>query len=728
MVAVSAVVGLGLIRVWDPPPVEITRQKQFDWFQSLSPRDPQSLPITVVDIDDESLGAYGQWPWPRTLIAELVRRVATGGSAAIGFNIIFPEEDRTSPDQILRFYPDLQGDVRQSLSALPSHDEILADMIARTRVVLAESTNVERRARGAAEEAAPDGDAKAKVSWVTVGPDPKPRLFQLPGTTGNIAPLADAAAGLGNITLPPEWDGVIRRVPLIFRLGDELRPALAVEMLRVATGERTLAVKSNEAGLVGVIVGGLLAPTDAAGRAWLHYAPPDPARDVSARAVLDGTVEPGRFKGQLVLIGTTAVGLLDAKGTPIGDGMSSLEIQRQLLEVILSKRSLTRPEFVNFVELASILASAALMLFGIPGLRPIWGFVAGLPVLGGLAGGSWHLFEGSGILLDITYPAFANLILYTLFVSMRYAREEAQKREVRRAFAQYISPELVEQLAADTSRLNLGGQIRPMSILFSDIRGFTDLSEGLRDDPERLTAILNQYFTSMTDRILEYRGTIDKYMGDAIMAFWNAPVEDDEHGRHACEAALEMLDGLRKLNQKLEAEAVRSGHAFTPIDIGIGLNTGRCLVGNLGSEHRFSYSAVGDAVNLAARLESLSKVYGVTIIIGEETRALVPEFATLELDLVRVKGKQEAGRIYGLFGLPPVAATPEFKTLAEAHADLIAAYRLGDWAQAEEKLRRCRALESGHDRLYAHYAERIGRFRETPPPPDWDGVYATIAP
>jgi adenylate cyclase len=714
LVALGAVVALVALRLFDPAPVEIARHKQVDFLQGMSPRVNAGYPVVVVVIDDESLAAHGQWPWPRSMMAQIVDSVARSGALAIGFNIMFPEPDRTSPDQIARMFPGLGDEAVAALNALPSNDSVLADSFRRGRLVAAESVSL-----GTSGES----PGEPKTSLVTIGVDPRPSLLSLSGVTGNIPVLHEAATGIGNITLLPEWDGVIRRVPLILRHGESIRPSLALEMLRVATGEQTLAVKSDENGVTGVIIAGSLIPTDAAGRIWLRYAALDPARYVSAREILEGNVPASRFSGRLVLISATAAGLLDAKGTPIEDGMSSLEIQAQILEGVLSQSSLRRADFALMVELGAIVVSACLMFFGLPGIRPLWGFVASIPVVGGLAGGSWHLFTSSQMLLDVTYPAFANLILYTLFVSVRYVGEEAEKREVRRAFSQYLSPDLVKQLASDTKQLNLGGQIRPMSILFSDIRGFTDLSERLRDHPERITEILNRYFTSMTDRILEYRGTIDKYMGDAIMAFWNAPLDDEDHARHACEAALEMLDGLAKLNRKLEAEADERGVEFRPIDIGIGLNTGRCLVGNLGSEHRFSYSVVGDPVNLASRLEALSKRYGVKIIIGEDTRALVPDFAALELDLVRVKGKQQAVRIYGLLGLPGTEESGDFQRLAAAHERFLIAYRARDWDEARTQLASCRADRQDFSRLHALYEERIDHFTNNPPPLDWDGVF-----
>jgi len=296
---------------------------------------------------------------------------------------------------------------------------------------------------------------------------------------------------------------------------------------------------------------------------------------------------------------------------------------------------------------------------------------------------------------------------------------------VRDAFAQYLSPVLVEQLAKNPDQLKLGGEIKQMSILFSDIRDFAGISENFKDDPEGLTHIVNRFFTAMTDRILESGGTIDKYMGDAVMAFWNAPLDDDDHARHMCNAALDMLDGLKKLNKKLNDDATEQGKPFVNIDIGIGLNTGRCIVGNMGSDQRFMYSVIGDDVNLASRLEAQCRTYGVTIIVSEYTYEMANDLAVIELDLIRVKGKELASRIYALMGLPKLNEDEAFQALSGHHDGMLAAYRGQRWREARERIERCRIVGEPYrlGSLYDLYEQRVVEFEVTPPPPDWDGVY-----
>ena len=364
-----------------------------------------------------------------------------------------------------------------------------------------------------------------------------------------------------------------------------------------------------------------------------------------------------------------------------------------------------------------------LLVVLVPLVGAIWSLLVGCGVTAGLLGGSWYLYTQEKILLDAIYPAAAGFILYSVLTYMNYVREAAQRRQVRTAFAHYMSPALVEELARDPDRLTLGGEMRDMTLLFCDIRGFTAISELYKSDPQGLTTLINQFLTPMTDVILERHGTIDKYMGDCIMAFWNAPLDDNEHAKHACASALIMVTAVRELNDKRETEAKESGVEFLPINIGIGLNSGDCCVGNMGSEQRFDYSVLGDDVNLASRLEGQSKTYGVTIVVGENTHARAPEFAAIELDLIAVKGKQDAVRIYGLLGDEEHKASEGFKNLESKHNEMLAAYRDQQWQRARELVADCRKLNDQLGALYDLYDERITEHEANPPGADWDGVF-----
>jgi adenylate cyclase len=349
----------------------------------------------------------------------------------------------------------------------------------------------------------------------------------------------------------------------------------------------------------------------------------------------------------------------------------------------------------------------------------------------GLFGGSFYLFAEQSVLFDWSFPVFAGTLIYLLLIYLKYARTEKQRKLVAAQFSQYLSPVLVQQLQREPERLKLGGEIKTITMMFCDVRDFTTISERLRDDPQALTALVNRFLNTMTVAVLAQDGTIDKYVGDSLIAFWNAPVDVADHAARACRAALAMTKALARLNdeQKATAAAASAGAAATPLllAMGVGINTGDCLVGNLGSSHRFNYSALGDAVNLSSRIESLSKHYGIPIIISESTRKLVTDFAALELDAVAVVGKTEAVKIYGVLGPPEEARSEAFRRIAELHARILAAYRAQQWEEVKRLLEECGPLDRRLAKLHRRYRRRIAHFEVEPPGPDWDGVYRAQA-
>ena len=588
-VAAALTVGLVLLRVWDPLPLQMLRFKAFDLYQRVEPRVPAPLPIVIVDLDDESLAAYGQWPWPRSLLADLVNNLMAMGAGVIGFDIVFSEPDRLSPDRVAEALRGVDDAARQALAKLPANDALFAQTIRRVRVVLGQSMTSRPQVAASAEKA-------RKTQVAELGGDPRPSIYAYLGIVRNLPGLEAAAAGLGIFSIEPEIDGIVRRVPMIVRYGDDVYPTLVLDILRVATGQNAIAVKSDPAGINSILIqtpsGGITIPTDAAGRAWVNYAPHDRGRYVSAKDVLAGTVPAGRLRGHFVLVGTSAIGLQDLRTTPVDDAMPGVEIHAQLLETILSDAYLHRPSYAITVELVVLIAMSALMTVMISRVGAAWSLFAGGALVAALLAGSWYLYVERGVLLGVAYIAVGGFILYSILTYINYVREQAERRQVRTAFSQYMSPALVARLAEHPEDLMLGGEMREMSMLFCDIRGFTGISELYKSDPQGLTRLINRFLTPMTDLIMARRGTIDKYMGDCIMAFWNAPLDDDAHARNACVSALAMIEGIKTLNQDLRDEAERDGRRFIPINIGIGINTGECCVGNMGSSQRFDYSVL----------------------------------------------------------------------------------------------------------------------------------------
>jgi adenylate cyclase len=387
---------------------------------------------------------------------------------------------------------------------------------------------------------------------------------------------------------------------------------------------------------------------------------------------------------------------------------------------------LASPNWSIAAELAAAIVIGLAIIAAAPLLSAFTVIVLGALLIAGLVGASWYFFVAHNLLIDFTYPLMSCWLIYLVLTFVNYFREQQQRQQIRSAFGFYLSPQLVEQLARSPEKLVLGGEERRMTILFSDVRGFTTISEHYKDDPHGLTHLMNRFLTPLTNAILERKGTIDKYIGDAIMAFWNAPVDDAEHEANACDAALEMLARAETLNVELKREAEANGGVYMPLRIGIGLNTGPCVVGNMGSDFRFNYSVLGDTVNVASRLESRTKDYRLSMVIGSRTAEKAREkFATMEIDLIQVKGKKQPEAVFTVLGRAEIDDDPRCKELRELNAQMLAAYRKQQWDATKALIERCRKLANGFglDGLYDMYLERIGAYQHDPPPPDWNGVY-----
>ena len=706
------------LRIWDPPSIENLRLRGFDFYQVMKPRVATLRPVVIVDIDEASLGALGQWPWPRTTLADIVRRLQAAGAAAIAFDIILSEPDRMSPARVADTLPQIDATIREKMRALPGNDDVLAEAMKGAKVILGQSAII---------TPTPPAPDMPRTGMATIGPDPSRFLVTFEGLLRNVPVLEMAAAGRGVLTLRPERDGIVRRVPLVVKAGDQIVPAMALDMLRAVTNSGAILIRSDAVGIRAVAVPGLELPTDENGQMWINYAPHDPARFVSAKDVLDGNAPADRFQGRLVLIGTSAVGLLDIKATPVENAMPGVEIHAQVLENALTQSVLSRPNYAVGVEVVAtaILGTIFVVLAPIVGATTL--LVSGFLTAAAMAAGSWYYYTQQGLLFDVTFPLIAIFVTYMTLVFINYFREQADRRRIRSAFSQYISPALVEQLADSPKKLVLGGEVRNMTILFSDVRGFTTISESFKDDPQGLTLLMNRLLTPLTNAIIERKGTIDKYIGDAIMAFWNAPLDDADHEAHACASALDMLKRMDDLNHAREAEALEDGRPYHPINIGLGINTGTCVVGNMGSDLRFDYSVLGDPVNLASRLEGRSKSYGTPIIIGAKTAEKVQDrFAVLQIDLITVKGKTEPERVFALIGDNDVAQSESFRALAAQMQETLACYRKRDWDGAMRALDVAQSAPETHglQEIFAMYRERIATFRVTPPPDAWDGVFA----
>src|ERR1700687_1502293 len=711
LVCLAFLIGLAALRIADPAPIAELRVRTFDTFQVIDPRKKTAKPVTIVDIDEKSLAKLGQWPWPRTRIAAVVT----------AFDIISAEPDRLNPDSAADTFRNLDEETKAKLRALPSNDQIFADAMRHSRVVMGES---------GLPEVLSEFDKTLPVTGLAMlGEDPQRFMFSFPGLLRNTQVLETAAGGRGLLTINPERDGIVRRVPMIMQAQGATMPSLSFEMLRLATGTDTIFIKSDVAGIKSVAVKGFEVPTDRNGQLWVHFAHYDPSIYVSAVDVLEGRVAPEKIARKLVLVGTSAVGLNDIKTTPVSPAMPGVGLHAQVLEAALTKSLLSHPAYGPLLEFGAALLLGILVIAFAPLFGPITLVVVGALFASLLVGTSWYFYTQDRLLVDFTYPLLSTTSIYLTLIFTSFVREQAQRRQIRSGFGQYLSPAMVAQLAQSPEKLVLGGEEREMTIMFSDVRGFTTISESYKHDPQGLTALMNRFLTPLTNAILARQGTIDKYMGDAIMAFWNAPLDDKEHQLNACQAAVDMLERIDELNKKREQEAQEGGPAYIPLNVGVGLNTGVCVVGNMGSDLRFDYSVLGDSVNLASRLEGQSKEYGFPIIVGSKTALAVKEkFAILELDFIMVKGKKEPEVIYAIAGREDTAHSGRFQRLRNLTIEMLACYRSRDWEGALAAIERGRRSDDGHalELLYGLYETRIQGYQKNPPPEDWNGAFALL--
>ena len=714
-------IALAALRIADPAALEEIRVRTFDTFQVLDPRVKTVKPVVIVDIDERSLAKLGQWPWPRSRIADMIINLTRLGAVVIAFDIVFPEPDRLNTDALADSIRYLDEATRAKLRALPSNDQIFADAIKRSRVVLGQS---------GLSEVLREFDKSLPVTGLAMlGEEPQQFMVTFPGLLRNVHVLEEAAAGRGLFSIKAERDGIVRRVPMLMQAQGVTLPSLSFEILRVVTSTRTILVKSEKSGIKIIAVSGLVVPTDRNGQLWVHFAHHDPSIYVSAADVLDETVPPSMIKGKLVLIGTSATGLNDIKTTPVDPAIPGVEVHAQVLESALTHSLLTQPNCGIVVEFCAALLLGIFVIIFVPLFGPITLGTVGVLLASLLIGVSWYFYTQHRLLIDFTYPLISTAAIYLTLIFTSFVREQAQRRQIRSAFGQYLSPALIEQLAQSPEKLVLGGEERELTIMFSDVRGFTTISESFKHDPQGLTTLMNRFLTPLTNAILDRRGTIDKYMGDAIMAFWNAPVDDKEHQLHACEAALDMLDRIDVLNSERAIEAKESGQTFIPIKIGVGMNTGTCVVGNMGSDLRFDYSVLGDSVNLASRLEGQSKEYGFPIIVGSKTALAVKDkFAILELDFIMVKGKKEPEVIYAIAGREDTAHSGRFQRLRNLTIEMLGCYRSRDWDGALAAIERGRRTDEGGalELLYDLYEARIQGYQSNPPPADWNGAFALM--
>jgi adenylate cyclase len=682
--------------------------------------------IVILDIDEASLQQQGHWPWPRNKLAHMVDVLFdTYKIDVLGFDVLFAERDESSGLSTLETLArgELKADksfdaALKRLRPALRYDDVFAQSLKNRRVVMGYYFRHDAQANSQIGKLPAPALVKGSFDAKSVG------AVRATGFAANLPELQSAAASGGFFNASPlvDADGVFRRIALLQMHEDALYETLGLAMARLALREPTLELvyegsASNSVALESLRLGQRRIPVDADVAALVPYRGRQGSFVyVSASDVLQAKVAPDVMRGAIVLVGTTAPGLLDLRTVPMQDSYAGVELHANMVAGIMDGTIRERPAYVMGLELVLLLLTGLLLALVLPALSPLYATLASVAVAAGMVAVNLWVWQAGQLIVPLASGLVLIAGLFVFNMSYGFFVDSRSKRLLAKLFGQYVPPELVDEMAKDPGAYSLTGSNKEMTVLFSDVRGFTTISEGL--SPPQLTELMNEFLTPMTKVIHKHRGTIDKYMGDAIMAFWGAPLSDPLHARHALLAALDMVAQLHALEDHFKAKG------WPPIKIGVGLNTGEMTVGNMGSEFRLAYTVMGDAVNLGSRLEGLTKEYGVHIIVSEFTRAAVSDFVYRELDCVRVKGKDRPVKIYEPLGLAAELTSAELQELAQYEAAL-QLYQAQNWLLASDEFARLQRQYSER-KLYPLYARRAVYFNQNPPGADWDGSYTFL--
>lgn len=706
---IAVLISLMFLRGYDPPLLQYLRNAGFDQLQRIWPREKQDLPVRIIDIDEASLAKLGQWPWSRKQLGQLVTELSTLGAAVIAFDIVFPEADRLSPSRIAGD-PDLvsrlSSAAREEITAsFPDNDEIFAEAIKGRPVVLAFSN-----APGNVRRTPP-----RLAGFAQTGLDASKAPPLIESVAANIDKLEAAAAGFGGINLDlAREQGIARRVPMLWTDGTGFYPSLALEALRVAQGAQTIIVNASETtenAIDSIRVGDFELPVAEDSYFTLHYRRNTPDTYVSAYRVISGTEREALaplINGSIIFIGTSAAGLLDVRTTSLGETVPGVLIHAQVVEQILNGEYLVRPQWVGGAELLAFFVLGLLLVAIIMFWSPLAATGAGIAALALLAFASAYAFKSLGILVDVTFPVFGIILAFLATLGFRLLVTDSDRRMLRSAFGHFVSPDVLSEIERNADSLELGGEVKDITVLFVDIRKFTTLSEKL--PPENLVSLINTLLDRWSNSIIAQGGTIDKFIGDAIMAFWNAPLTKPDHQYHAAVAAL----GIRKATAELNADEAISNvlkeRGQWPLQCGVGMCTGPACVGNMGSQTRFDYSAVGETVNIAARTETASKRADFDIVIAGDLDAATQQLAVLPAGHVAMAGRSTEMQIWAVAGDEALAQSPVFAQLRALHDGLLKDLAAKRDERIADAIGKCVVLsEQVEPRLKAFYAAMADR-------------------
>ena len=688
--------------------------------------------VVLAKIDEKSLDTIGKWPWPRTTFARLIEKLDQAGAAVMALDVGFFEPDEGAAFEVLR---DLGMELASKdllsteiMSVLEKRAEALgpdlqfAEAIknAKTKVVLGYFFHPTPKGISHLEEGAVQeklelvrSSAYRMIRYRSEEAKSVP-LITMYMPEANVPPLSKATRFSGYFNIFPDSDGVVRWMPLVLRCERYLFPSLSVRALEAYRGGGMSRLTLSSYGVESLRVAKAEIPTDELGRMMVPYPGPQGAfAAFSVSDILEDKVPPKELENKIVIVGATAVGLYDLRVTPFSSTMPGLEIHAAVIDGVLNNRFLVRPEWLSLFDILLIVFVGVGLGTLLSRLRAVGGAMCSGAFLVGYSVFAQFMFTSRGVWISVVYPCLNLILIYSGVTVVRYLREERERQKVKHAFNHYLTVSVVNEILRDPEKLKLGGDKKTLTVLFSDIRGFTSISERLT--PEDLVRLLNRYLTLMTDIVFKYEGTLDKYIGDAIMAIWGAPLWQKDHAHRGCDAAVDMIHTLSQLQPLLDEMHIPQ------FKIGIGINTGDMVVGNMGSDERFDYTVMGDSVNLGSRLEGTNKEYGTSIIISETTYRLVKDrFLCRELDCIRVKGKMEPITIYELLGrLSDASSEPD---LPERFHEGLARYQTRNFEEAARTFENIVQSypQDGPSKLYL---ERCRQYRLQPPPEDWDGVF-----
>lgn len=653
--ALITLIILIIVKFQSPTFVESIKLRYFDTLITSQPEIQNT--IHTVNIDESALEKYGQWPFSRDVYADIIKDLYNRGAGLVVFNVLMPEKDRSGKDSVLA-------------ETLKDYPVILSNV----------GSDINKN--------------QAKNPGAVMIGDPDGKVIEYPGIIANIPELENEAYGVGLTSTLPEIDGVNRRIPLVIKSGEHLYPSIGLEVLRVLAQDPSFQIKFHDYGIEKLRIPQFgIIPTDNIGRVWIDWQQKGISHSL--------TDLPDNFESSIVIVGTTASGIANPISTSVGEVWPH-EVQTSIIATLFNQVNIQRPDWADGAEILVTIVLSLIIL-----ILSRWTYVGlgtSVVLLGATIPATMYGYSHYKFLLDGTLILGVGILVMLHAYGVKFISEFRQKQQIKKQFGTYLSPALVEKLQKNPELLKLGGETRELSIMFTDVRGFTSISEHYGEDVQGLTKIMNRYMTAMTQKILDNNGTLDKYIGDAQMAFWNAPLDDKDHAKHAVKTALEMLGDLDAFNREVAEEGV------PPFGMGLGINSGSVVVGNMGSNQRFDYTCLGDAVNLASRLEGQSKTYGVKIILGPITAEQVKdEYNTVELDCIAVKGKKVGVKIF------TIAETPDIK----GHKKYLRAYYDGEWKAAKLI---ANELKTNNPELEQYYTNMIERMNEGLPK-DWDGTF-----